>query len=157
MGYMDIDLSTDIRNIEKVIKYFEEDDMIILVNASRFNKKSILRGRKFSRILTSYGLVVLLKLMLKLKSTDAVCGFKFFRREALLELVNKTRQLDGWELVVELLLRAEREYGMQRIIELPVIWEDDVKGTRINVIEQIKVYLRNIYGIRKCFKIEGIL
>ena len=60
IGYMDIDLSTDIRNIEKVIKYFEEDDMIILVNASRFNKKSILRGRKFSRILTSYGLVVLL-------------------------------------------------------------------------------------------------
>ena len=89
VGYMDIDLSTDIRYFSRVTKLFEDDDSIDLINGSRFNKKSITTGRKWYRNITSYGLVFLLKIVFAMKATDAICGFKFFKQTAAMELVSE--------------------------------------------------------------------
>ena len=79
VGYMDIDLSTNIKHLGEAIHIFETRPEIAYINGSRFAKESDTRGRKWYRKITSQGLLILLKLFLRMKSTDAICGFTFVK------------------------------------------------------------------------------
>ena len=80
-GYMDIDLSANIKHLGEAIHIFMTRPEIAYINGSRFAKESDTKGRKWYRKITSRGLLILLKLFLRMKSTDAICGFTFVRRE----------------------------------------------------------------------------
>ncbi len=149
VGYMDVDLSTDINHLKDVENIFASEE-IDAVNGSRFNRKSKTSGRKWYRNITSYGLIFLLKLFLHMKASDAICGFKFFRREIVLELMSKSSQENGWFYIIELLLRAEREGT--KIYELPVSWADDANHSKVEMSKVIKSYLAGIKALRKEFK-----
>lgn len=154
VGYMDIDLSTDIRHLSDVIRIMKKDPDVKLINASRLNKKSNTVGRKWYRNLTSYGLTFLLKLTLHLKASDSICGFKFFRKEFAEQLISESSHENGWFFIIEMLLRAERHHA--KIIELPVRWIDDYNST-VHVGRQILDYLKNIARLRRQFRLEKIL
>ena len=152
VGYMDVDLSTDVRHLNDVFRIFDKMPETEIVNGSRQNKKSVTRGRKWYRNLTSHGLTWLLKLSLGLKATDAICGFKFFRRETVVRLMSSIEYEDpSWFYVIELLLRAERS-GV-KIYELPVRWQDDYRTT-VNVRKQIRDYCIQIMRLRRTFRKE---
>ena len=72
VGYMDIDLSTDLKYLSKMIEMFEERESLQYVNGSRFSKDSDTKGRKWYRKITSAGLVFILKHYLGMKATDAL-------------------------------------------------------------------------------------
>ena len=148
VGYMDIDLSTDLKHMLDVDRLFAEDDVTI-VNGSRLSKGSKIIGRSFFRRCTSYGLRFLLKLLLKMKIDDAICGFKFFRQQTIEELIQKARESPGWFYCIELLIRAERN-GM-KIAEIPVVWTDDPRTT-VKVSKTAMNYLRNTWSLRKALK-----
>lgn len=120
VGYMDIDLSTDLKYLGKTIEMFQNDSNLQYVNGSRFSKESDTKGRKWYRKITSMGLVLLLKTLFHMKATDAVCGFTFLRKEAAEQLVRESSQDNGWFYTIEFLLRAERD-GM-KIYDMPVEW-----------------------------------
>ncbi len=92
VGYMDIDLSTNLRHLGEAIHIFRTIDEVEYINGSRFAKESDTRGRKWYRKITSQGLLILLKVFLGMKSTDAICGFTFMRRKVALSLVNGCSQ-----------------------------------------------------------------
>ncbi|MCI8661583.1 MAG: glycosyltransferase [Lachnospiraceae bacterium] len=143
VGYMDIDLSTDIRHLKRVVELFEKDSQIQMVNGSRLNRRSKITGRKWYRMCTSRGLTALLKIVFKMKATDAICGFKFYRKEFIEHLVSITSSMDdGWFYIIELLLLAEKEGAY--IYELPVHWKDDSEHTHVNVFKQSIKYIRGI-------------
>ena len=152
VGYMDIDLSADISYFSKVVSLFEKDKNIDLVNGSRFNKKSIIEGRKWYRLLTSRGLVVLLKLFFKMKSSDAICGFKFFKSDSVRKLLSESSNEKGWFLIIEMLLRAERDN--MNIAELPIHWIDDNSNSTVDVLGTIKNYIEHIIQLKKTFAKE---
>lgn len=154
IGYMDIDLSTDLSYLGRTIKMFEEDEALMYVNGSRFSKESDTRGRKWYRKITSAGLVFILKTVFKMKSTDALCGFTFLRDGIAKELVSKCSDDHGWFYTVELLLRAERMNV--KIYDMPVTWVEDY-DTTVKVLKTIKNYFVRIRKLRKLFKKEGIL
>lgn len=151
VGYMDIDLSTDLSYVLKMIKAFEDDPELLYVNGSRFSKDSDTRGRKWYRKITSMGLVFLLKTSLKMKSSDAVCGFTFVRKEAGEQLIKECGNEKGWFYTIEFLLRAERK-GM-KIYDMPVVWQEDY-NTTVNIPKTIRNYLVNIRKLRKKFREE---
>ena len=148
VGYMDIDLSTDLKHLLDVDKLFA-DDSVQIVNGSRLSKGSQIIGRSFFRRCTSYGLRFLLKLLLKMKIDDAICGFKFFRQQAVEDLMQVARESPGWFYCIELLILAERR-GM-KIAEIPVIWTDDPRTT-VKVSKTTMNYIRNILSLRKALK-----
>lgn len=152
VGYMDIDLATDIRHFAKVVSLFSKHEKIDLINGSRFSKKSKTTGRKWYRNLTSYGLIFILKAVLGMRATDAICGFKFFRRNAALALISQASDENGWFYIIELLIRAERT-GMN-IVELPVHWNDDAKNSKVNVFATISNYIVQITKLKKALKNE---
>ena len=151
VGYMDIDLSTDIATLSKMLKIFHDNPQIDYVNASRFADKSDTRGRKWYRRITSQGLLILLRAVFRMRSTDAICGFTFVRREAAERLVAECGDDRGWFYMIEFLLRAERD-GMD-ILDLPVKWTEDY-DTTVNVWKTVRNYLYNIVRLKKTFMAE---
>lgn len=151
VGYMDIDLSTDLKYLGKTIKMFQKYPQLQYVNGSRFSKKSDTKGRKWYRKITSMGLVILLKTIFKMKATDAVCGFTWLRKEAAEELVKESSKDNGWFYTIEFLLRAERK-GM-KIYDMPVEWQEDY-NTTVKIWKTIKNYLVRIYKLKKAFLLE---
>lgn len=141
VGYMDIDLSTNIKHLGEAICIFETRPEVAYINGSRFAKESETKGRKWYRRLTSQGLLILLKLFLRMKSTDAICGFTFVRRETALSLVEGCSQDNGWFYMIEFLLRAEKR-GVN-ILDYPVEWQEDY-NTTVKVFKTICNYLVQI-------------
>ena len=151
VGYMDIDLSTDLKYLGKTIEMFQQDPELQYVNGTRFSKESDTKGRKWYRKITSMGLVFLLKTIFHMKATDALCGFTFLRKEEAEQLVAESSQDNGWFYTVEFLLRAERD-GM-KICDMPVEWQEDY-NTTVKVFKTIKNYIIQIHRLRKVLKSE---
>ena len=151
VGYMDIDLSTDIKYLGRTIELFQKKPELEYVNGSRFSKESDTRGRKWYRKITSMGLVFLLKAIFRMKATDAVCGFTFLRKETAERLVAACGKDNGWFYTIEFLLRAER-MGVV-IYDMPVEWQEDY-NTTVKVWKTIKNYLVQMRRLYKEFKKE---
>lgn len=141
VGYMDIDLSTNIRHLGEAIEIFGSQPEIAYINGSRFAATSDTKGRKWYRRITSQGLLILLKLFLGMKSTDAICGFTFLRRETALSLVEGCSDDNGWFYMIEFLLRAEKR-GVN-ILDYPVEWQEDY-NTTVRIFKTICNYLKQI-------------
>lgn len=144
VGYMDIDLSTNIRHLGEAITIFKKDKSIQYINGSRFARQSDTNGRKWYRRISSQGLLILLKLFLQMKSTDAICGFTFLRKETAEELVAACSDDNGWFYMIEFLLRAERRNI--KILDYPVQWEEDY-NTTVKFFKVIVDYLGKIAGL----------
>lgn len=141
VGYMDIDLSTNIKHLGETIEIFRTRPEIAYINGSRFAKQSDTKGRKWYRRITSQGLLILLKLFLGMKSTDAICGFTFVRRKTALSLVEGSSRDNGWFYMIEFLLRAEKR-GV-KILDYPVEWQEDY-NTTVKVFKTVCNYLVQI-------------
>ena len=123
VGYMDIDLSTNIRHLGEAVHIFR----------------------------TRPEIAYLLKCLLGMKSTDAICGFTFVRRETALSLVEGCSQDNGWFYMIEFLLRAEKR-GVE-ILDYPVEWQEDY-NTTVKVFRTICNYLVQIARLFREFYIR---
>ena len=149
VGYMDIDLSTDLEYLNKTIEMFEKDKNLQYVNGSRFSKESQTHGRKWYRKITSAGLIIILKTMFGMKATDALCGFTFLRSDVAKKLVKQCSDDKGWFYTVELLLRAERQ-GI-KIYDMPIEWVEDY-DTTVNVPKATKNYIIRLVKLKQLFR-----
>lgn len=153
VGYMDIDLSTDLSYVEKTIRIFDNHPEIDYINASRFHRNSHTIGRKWYRKFTSAGLLLLLKAVFRMRVTDAICGFSFMRRDVANELIDQCSDEKGWFYMIELLLRAQR-CGF-KIYDMPVRWKEDY-DTTVKIGKTIKNYIINITRLKKTFIAEDL-
>lgn len=141
VGYMDIDLSTNIKHLGEAIHIFRVKPEVAYINGSRFANESDTKGRKWYRKITSQGLLILLKLFLGMKCTDAICGFTFLRRQRALELMEGSSQDNGWFYMIEFLLRAEKR-GIP-VLDYPVEWQEDY-NTTVKIFKTICNYMKQI-------------
>jgi glycosyltransferase involved in cell wall biosynthesis len=149
IGYMDIDLSTELIALKKMKEAFSNDAALDIVNASRYNKDSVLIGRKWYRNMISYCLVGMLKVVFGMKATDAICGFKFFRKNCIEELLKSASDENGWFLLIEILLRAEK--SGKKIYEVPVTWVYE-EHTKVKIWKVTKNYLAQMYKLKKTLR-----
>lgn len=154
IGYVDVDLSTDIGYLEKVLNGFKRHGEISIIKGNRLSRKSEVHGRKASRNITSVGLDMLIKLTFGVRVSDTMEGFQFFRKECIDELVQISSDDNGWFYCAELLIRGEKKG--YRIAELPVVWNDDY-DTKVDVIKLILNYLERIYRLKKSLIREWIM
>ena len=85
--------------------------------------------RSFSRAFSSKSYNFLVRHMLRSKVKDHQCGFKAFKRDAVLSLLGEV-EATHWFWDTEILVRAQR-HGL-RVKEIPVKWTSG-KGTKVNV------------------------
>jgi glycosyltransferase involved in cell wall biosynthesis len=120
VGYMDVDLSTDLRGLLPLVAPLLSGHSDLAIGTRLAHGARVVRGPK--RELLSRGYNRILHTALRARFTDAQCGFKAVRGDALAKLLPAVRD-DGWFFDTELLVLAQRR-GL-RIHEVPVDWIDD--------------------------------
>ena len=120
VAYMDVDLSTDLRALLPLVAPLLSGHSDLAIGTRLAGGARVVRGPKRELISRSYNLI--LHTALRARFSDAQCGFKAVRADALTTLLPAVKD-DEWFFDTELLVLAQRR-GL-RIHEVPVDWVDD--------------------------------
>lgn len=146
VGYMDLDLATDLKHFLEAYEAIEANDYDI-VYGSRLHPKSKVIGRTFKREVSSRVFNFLLKSYLNVGFSDGMCGFKFLKRKHVSALMEGGAQNDGWFFSTELLTVGE--WQNLKIFELPIQWTDDVSSSRVSILPLAKRYIKSMQALKK--------
>jgi len=135
--FQDIDLSVDLKYIPIMINKIKSKEYDIAIG-SRYN--GVECKRKWNRYIISRAYNFFLRIYFKSDVNDHQCGFKSFKKEVLLKLIDelgydKTFKR-GWFWDAELLIRAQKR-GF-KICELPVEWRNRDLST-FNLRRELKM------------------
>jgi glycosyltransferase involved in cell wall biosynthesis len=145
IGYMDVDLATDLQHIQEAYDKIRIDQVDV-VNGSRLLKGSEVINRTIVREITSRGFNFLLQQMLGVNFSDGMCGFKFLKRSIYKNLILTNIETDGWFFCAEILVKASW-LGMN-VQEIPVKWTDD-NDSRVKLVSLSSSYLKEILRLRR--------
>jgi glycosyltransferase involved in cell wall biosynthesis len=151
VGYMDLDLATDLRHLRSALEALKADKADI-VTGSRLAKGAKVIGRKPLRNVTSYGFNLIVKIIFGTSFSDGMCGFKFLQRKTLKSLIKNGAQSDGWFFATEVLITGE--HLKYRVIDIPVIWTDD-PSSKVNVLKLTIEYLKAMSILRQHLKSDN--
>lgn len=138
VAYMDVDLSTDLRGLLPLLAPLLSGHSGVAIGSRLARGSRVQRGPKRELISRAYNLI--LRTVLRARFTDAQCGFKAVRADALAELLPEIRD-ESWFFDTELLVLAQRR-GM-RIHEVPVDWVDD-PDSRVAIVSTALDDLRGV-------------
>jgi putative flippase GtrA len=128
VSYMDVDLSTDLRGLLPLVAPLLSGHSDVAIGSRLARGAQVVRGPKRELISRAYNTI--LHATLRVRFTDAQCGFKAVTRAAAARLLPQIRD-NGWFFDTELLVLAGRD-GL-RIHEVPVDWVDD-PDSRVNIV-----------------------
>ena len=136
--YMDVDLSTDLGALPPLVAPLLAGHSELAVGTRLGRGARVERSLK--RELISRGYNLLLHATLRVRFSDAQCGFKAIRTDAARTLLPSVVD-DGWFFDTELLVAAQRRG--YRIHEVPVDWVEDT-DSRVDIVATALGDLRGI-------------
>jgi putative flippase GtrA len=142
---MDVDLSTDLAALLPLVAPLVSGHSDVAIGTRLAPTARVARGPKREAISRTYNL--LLRATLKAGFSDAQCGFKAVRTEAVKRLLPLVVD-QGWFFDTELLVLAEHN-GL-RIHEVPVDWIDD-PDSRVHVVSTAKGDLLGMWRMMRGF------
>ncbi|MFA6428558.1 MAG: glycosyltransferase [Candidatus Buchananbacteria bacterium] len=145
--FMDVDLATGLEAVPVLIKGIASGYEVVV--GSRFLVGSKVIGRNLLRRLTSIGYSLLTRLILNLKTKDAPCGFKAINERVKREILPLVEN-NEWFFDTELLIKAQQ--SRFKILEIPVIWRESKRPSKVSTFRLSWQYLRQI--VRLFFKIK---
>ena len=145
VGYMDLDLATDLNHLKVVYDLFQHERFDI-INGSRLMVDSVVKNRSYLREITSRSFNTLVRFILNVELSDGMCGFKFFRRQVAVDLINTGINTDNWFFSTEILVKA-LWLGLN-VKEIPIHWSDDVRS-KVNIPKLTVQYMKGIIRLRK--------
>jgi glycosyltransferase involved in cell wall biosynthesis len=130
--YMDIDLSTDLVHLPKLLEALQKGSDIAI--GSRLAKGAKVEGRTFLRELTSRTLnFFFIHVFFNVHVTDAQCGFKAVTKKVVEKLIPKIQD-NSWFFDGELLIVGEK--SGYKIYEEPVHWIDN-PGSTVRLVSTV--------------------
>jgi glycosyltransferase involved in cell wall biosynthesis len=127
--YMDLDLATDLSHLRELIEAINIEGFDLATGSRLLSKSKVNRSWTRNLASSSYNLIV--RKLLGSKIKDHQCGFKSFRREPLLILVDEV-EATHWFWDTEILVRANRRG--YKIKEIPVLWKSG-KETKVRLLK----------------------
>ena len=124
--YMDLDLATDLKSLKPLIDAIAVEGFDLSTGSRMLPESKVERSLRRNISSKSYNFLV--RHMLGSKVKDHQCGFKAFKREAVLGLLGEV-QATHWFWDTEILVRAQRR-GF-RVKEIPVEWTSG-RDTKVN-------------------------
>lgn len=150
--FTDMDQSTPINQISKLLPFFEKNYDVVIGSRGQFRQ-----GFSFLRQLGSSTFRLVRQILLLRKITDTQCGFKAFKNKVAkglfsqLLIFKKPKKAKGWRVGafdVELLFIAQKRG--YRIAEVSVKWKDrDVtQGKKRKLFKESKEMLKEILRVK---------
>ena len=138
LAYMDVDLSTDLNALLPLVAPLLSAHSDLAVGSRLMHGARV--ERSFKREVISRAYNFLLRLALGSRVSDAQCGFKAGRRDAIQALLPAVEN-EHWFFDSELLHLAEQ--GRLRIHEVPVDWTED-PDSRVHLVATAIEDLRGV-------------
>jgi glycosyltransferase involved in cell wall biosynthesis len=139
VGFMDADLATDIEHTAEAVEKLDDYDFVIGSRTGEGTERNI--GRKIPSLVFNN----LLKTVFSSEIEDHQCGFKFFRKEKVEEIMEEVKNKHFfWD--AELLVRAQRQ-GIS-VYELEVNWKED-EDSNVNVLLDGLKFFSEIIRLKK--------
>ena len=139
--YMDLDLATDLSYLKPLVEAISVEGYDF-ATGSRMLKESRAQ-RTFSRSLSSKSYNWFVRRMLGSKLYDHQCGFKAFKRQSLLGLLDEV-EATHWFWDTEVMVRGY-SHGF-RIKEIAVQWRSG-KGTKVNITKDSWSMFRQVLSL----------
>ena len=148
VGYLDVDLEVHSRYIPSLVQAIEKGADVATVR-----RIYAFQARSLDRYFMSRGYSFLVRRLLGVTTADTETGYKFFRREALLPLLDEIQD-PGWFWDTECMVRAARR-GL-RMVEIPgaYIRRKDKTSTVSGASDSIR-YFRQLVRFRGQFRREA--
>jgi glycosyltransferase involved in cell wall biosynthesis len=127
--YMDLDLATDLKHLKTLVEAVESEGYDFATGSRMLQESKVKRSGKRNIASKTYNFMV--RTVLGSKVKDHQCGFKAFRREQLMQLLDEV-DANHWFWDTEVLVRAYRRG--YKIKEIPVSW----KGGRETKVSLLK-------------------
>ncbi len=140
-AYLDVDLATDLAHIPELIDPIAAGQVDVAFGTRLHPRSQTERG--LQREVLSRGYVLILNAVLRLRVSDAQCGFKAISREALRAIVPLVRD-SAWFFDTELLTIAQR--NGYRLREVPVRWTDD-PDSRVAIVSTALEDLKGVWRL----------
>jgi glycosyltransferase involved in cell wall biosynthesis len=146
--YMDLDLASGLQYLEPLVEAITVEGYDFSIG-SRMMPESRAE-RSFSRSISSKTYNFLVRHMLGSKLRDHQCGFKAFKKEPLMQLLD-TVEATHWFWDTEILVRAQKQ-GF-KVKEFAVDWKSP-RGTKVNVAKDSWNMFWQIMGLWWKLKIK---
>jgi glycosyltransferase involved in cell wall biosynthesis len=143
LAYMDVDLSSDLAALPELLGPLLEGRGDISIGSRLTGGAQVTRSVKRELISRAYNLM--LHALLRTGFSDAQCGLKAGRREAIQALLAEVED-EGWFFDTELLYRAQR--AKLAIREIPVCWVED-PDSRVELLATARADLRGVMRLRR--------
>ena len=143
VAYMDVDLSTGLEALLPLVAPLVSGHSDLAIGTRLANGAAVVRGPKRELVSRCYNL--LLRTTMRARFSDAQCGFKAGRTEAVQALLPEVED-QAWFFDTELLLAAQR--GGLRIHEVPVDWVEDT-DSRVDVVRTALDDLRGMARVAR--------
>jgi len=140
--YMDLDLSTDLKSLKPLIDAITIEGYDLSTGSRMLPESKVKRSLRRSTSSKTYNFLV--RHMLGSKLRDHQCGFKAFKREPVIQLLDEV-EATHWFWDTETLVRASR-HGY-KIKEIPVEWKSG-KETKVNLFKDSWNMLTHIVKLR---------
>jgi len=139
VSYMDADLSADPSELERLLLFIDEFDIVV---GSRILQGELpLTNRPFIRSFLSHCYSKLFRTMFRTVSVyDPQCGLKLFKSNAAHKLLSQT-QTGGFAFDCEVLVKASR-LGLT-IKEVPIIWRHSY-GSKVSLLHEIVTMAKDL-------------
>lgn len=150
VAYMDVDLSADPSELEKLLVHIEDYDVVVGSRILRDGLKSI--KRPFYRSFLSNSYSKLFRFLFRIPIYDPQCGFKVFRKEVTQSLFENIKTM-GFAFDTDLIVTAFAQ-GL-RIKEVPINWTHG-KFSKISVVHEIQAMGSDLFSIWYRFHLAGL-
>lgn len=135
--FSDSDLSTPIEEIEKLIRYLQED-YDIAIGSRALPNSDVQIHQSFHRELMGKIFNLITRILTLMDIKDTQCGFKCFKKDAAKNIFRR-QIINGFSFDVEILYIAKK-LGY-KIREVPVVWLNS-NSTRVNLIkDSIRMFI----------------
>lgn len=127
--YMDLDLATDLKYLKALVGAVESEGYDFATGSRMLPESNVERSGTRNIASKTYNFMV--RAFLGSKVKDHQCGFKAFRREPLMQLLDEV-EAEHWFWDTELLVRAHRRG--YKIKEFPVLWKSR-RETKVRLLQ----------------------
>jgi putative flippase GtrA len=145
LAYTDVDLSTDLSALLPLVAPLISGHSDLAIGTRLTRSSRVVRGPR--REVTSRAYNLILRAFLRVRFSDAQCGFKAVRAEVAHALLPLVRD-EEWFFDTEMLVLAER--GGLRIHEVPVDWVDD-PDSRVELLRTAQADLLGVLRLLRGF------
>jgi glycosyltransferase AglD len=146
--YMDLDLATDLRYLKPLIEAITLEGYDFSTGSRMMAESKA--ERTIGRSISSKTYNFLVRHMLGSKLRDHQCGFKAFKHDPLIQVLDEV-QATHWFWDTEIMVRAYR-HGF-KIKEIPVEWKSG-RGTKVNLFKDSWNMFWQIMGLWWTLKIK---